>query len=73
MSYLHRVLIKRTVQIDNESLRAFWAYHRGDDPFSIRKALSLFRDVLGENPDVDMQIIEGRERLAEKTRHQAET
>jgi hypothetical protein len=54
----YRIRVEKTHTLTEEALRGLWQYHK-EGPFSVRKAIDLARNLLNDNPEIEIQISEG--------------
>ena len=65
----YRVRVAVTHVLTEEALRGLWRYRRGNlGGFSVRKAIALARELLSDNPELEVQISEGLEWIANDER-----
>jgi len=62
---IYKVKVETTHAFSLEALQALWTYHRSGEPFGLRKAMTLARQLLSTNPEMDEQILEGHELMKE--------
>lgn len=59
---MHRIRVEVTHELSTEALQGLWAYWK-DEPFKLREAIALARELLSNNPEIEVQIHEGLNRL----------
>lgn len=60
-----KIRVAKTHKVSELALQGLWAYWR-DEKYDEKEAIKLFRRLMSENPEVDVQIGEGQYNLEKK-------